>query len=135
MTGSRDLAASDGERLAEPRLREQPFDGVSEAVDVARLDEQAGLPVDDELGDPGHTGRHRGDLHRHRFHERHGNSVLVASGGPHGGEDEHLGSSEELADALLRNRAVQADDALEAARADLALELLAERPVAPARRR
>src|SRR5919204_5956483 len=63
------LAGRPAQAPPQHRVGEQPLERRAQAGDVARLDEEAGHAVLDELGDPADRARHDGPPVRHRLED------------------------------------------------------------------
>ena len=69
---------------------EVPLDRIGELVRSALIDEQAGLVVKDDLGDPRMASRYDGDAARQAFEERIGHAFAVAVRSRHTRDEEHV---------------------------------------------
>jgi hypothetical protein len=73
----------------------QPFNGIREKIGVGRWHQETVGPGFDEFRDARHEGADTGDLHRHRFHQRNGDTLGEA------GENEYVCDRQQAFQAVL----------------------------------
>ena len=95
-----------------PELRQEKVNTGDAVLLILFAHKQAALSIFDQLRDARNKSRDSRDLHRHRFHERHGDPIHVAVAGCDARQDKNVCALEILPNLFLRHRSFQFDDLL-----------------------